>query len=72
MQELKIYQCDYCGKTYSRKGDCQKCERLHRHPIKVESAQYLPNIDNANYPDHVDIQMSDGKRVRYKYSAEVD
>lgn len=70
MHELKIYQCDYCGKTYSKKFDCQKCERFHRHPVEVASARYLPNIDDENYPEWVNVQMSDGKIVRYKYSVE--
>lgn len=72
MQELKIYRCDFCGTTYSMKIKCQECERGHRRPRSMKPGKYIPiTQDKTGYPQYVDIEMDNGKTVRYEKRKEM-
>lgn len=73
MQELKIYRCEFCGTTYSRKIQCQDCERGHRKPRDMKASKYIPiSQDKTGYPIYIDVEMDNGKKVRYEKRKEVN
>lgn len=72
MKEIKLYKCEMCGTSYSQKVDCQKCEKGHRKPKSVCPSKYLPiSQDATGYPKYVDVEMDNGKTVRYEKKREV-
>lgn len=72
MHEFKMYQCDFCGTKYSEKLRCQECERGHKKPINVKSSKYISiSNDATGYPQYVDVEMNNGKTVRYYKRKEV-
>lgn len=67
MEELKIYRCEICGTTYSKKIECQECERGHRKPRDMKPMKYLPiSQDKTGYPMYIEVKMDNGKTVGYE------
>lgn len=67
MQELHLYQCDFCGTQYKNKKDCTDCESRHVKPKKIKDASYQNFKDNQKgYPTKIQVEMEDGTIQTYK------
>lgn len=43
MKELKLYQCDVCGRQYRTVEKAQACERGHKKNLRVAGKEYSEN-----------------------------
>ena len=67
MKEIKRYVCDICGVEYKEKLAAKECEKSHKCCKTIVRELYHPlSVDITGYPIAIDIEMKDGKRVRYK------
>lgn len=81
MKEITLYVCEICGTRYANKKEVENCEASHIkpkkltktmkfHPYKSGKDPTLTLYEASNgapqYPDWIDIEMQDGKIVRYK------
>lgn len=51
MKSLQLYVCEHCGTQY---------KELEIHDMRFHACK-----DSGNYPDKVELKMSDGKMVWY-------
>ena len=65
MKSLHLYVCEYCGTQYKDKDECQKCEKGHKAALEVHDMRFHACKDVINYPDKVELKMSDGKMIWY-------
>lgn len=63
MKELKLFICELCGTQYKEKYNAEKCERTHLHVEDINQEKYHAN---GEYPDRIEIQFMDGKKIWYK------
>ena len=79
MKQKTLYICEICKTEYKEKKDAEQCEASHIKPKRITTWMkfhafrcgrdpILPYAHLAikNYPDWIDIEMQDGKTVRYK------
>ena len=77
MKETTIYVCEICGTRYANRKEAENCEAAHikpkritksmkYHPYKSGKDPTLTPHEASQYPDWIDIEMQDGKTVRYK------
>lgn len=67
MNEIKLYQCEFCGTQYHQAFLCANCEKRHRKPIGVEAGKYVAVAnDNTGMPVTVKVTMQDGSLAIYK------
>ena len=73
MKEITLYVCEICGTRYANKKEVENCEASHIKPKKLTKTMkfhpYKSGKDptlTLQYPDWIDIEMQDGKIVRYK------
>lgn len=77
MKETMLYVCEICGESYANKKEAENCEAAHIkpkrltktmkfHPYKCGRDPILTGYKVSQYPDWIDIEMQDGKTVRYK------
>lgn len=63
MKELKLFVCEHCGTQYKDKEKAKGCEMTHKVANGIGNASYHANGD---YPDKVEVQFTDGKKIWYK------
>ena len=63
MNEVKRYECSICKTIYSDMKTAVNCERKHKTGLKLVSADYDWFKD---FPTYVELQASDGTKMRYK------
>lgn len=66
MKKLCLYVCDYCGTRYEDKNECEKCENSHKIALEIHDMRFRSRKDIDNYPDKVELEMSDGEMVWYR------
>ena len=77
MKETTLYICEICKERYADRKEAEKCEAAHIkpkkltknmkfHPYKSGYDPILACREVSQYPDWIDIEMCDGKTVRYK------
>lgn len=77
MKETTLYVCEICKARYANKKEAENCEAAHIkpkkltksmkfHPYKSGKDPTLTRYEVSQYPDWIDIEMQDGKTVRYK------
>lgn len=77
MKETTLYICEICGARYANRKEAENCEAAHikpkritksmkYHPYKSGKDPTLTHYEASQYPDWIDIEMQDGKTVRYK------
>lgn len=77
MKETIFYICEICNGRYASKKEAENCEAAHIkpkrltetmkfHPYKSGKDPILTCYEVSQYPDWIDIEMQDGKTVRYK------
>lgn len=67
MKIVEHYVCEICGTEYDDKERCARCEYWHIRPVKIEGMQHVPlKQDPYGYPLSVDIEMEDGKIIKYE------
>lgn len=67
MNEIKLYQCEFCGTQYNQAFLCKNCEEKHRKPIGVEAGKYVAVAnDTTGAPVTVKVTMHDGSILTYK------
>lgn len=67
MKIVEHYICEICGTEYDDKERCAGCEGWHISPIRIEEMQHVPlKQDPYGYPLSVDIEMEDGKIIKYE------
>lgn len=65
MKSLQLYVCEHCGTQYKDKNECKKCENNHKIAMEIHDMRFHACKDASNYPDKVEIKMSDGKMAWY-------
>ena len=67
MKEHKLYECEFCHTKYADPKVAEKCEKNHKKAKKIVNLRYLP-IKNeiGGYPDRVEVEFEDGKKIMYK------
>lgn len=66
MKSLQLYVCDICGTQYKDKEECKMCESGHMKAMKIHDMMFDACRKNVvNYPDKVQLEMSDGKKIWY-------
>lgn len=67
MIEVKHYICEICNTEYKNKYSCQRCEKGHIKPLEIVKQKYVSiGNDASGYPVWIEVEMSNGKVVRYK------
>ena len=77
MKEITLYTCEICKERYADRKEAENCEAAHImpkkltkemkfHPYKCGRDPRLKGYEVSQYPDWIDIEMRDGKTVRYK------
>lgn len=77
MKETLVWVCEICGTRYDSITEAENCEAAHIkpkmltktmkfHPYKCGRDPILTGYKVSQYPDWIDIEMQDGKTVRYK------
>lgn len=77
MKAITLYACEICKERYAEKKEAEACEAAHIkpkrltkvmkfHPYKSGKDPILTAVRVSQYPDWIDIEMQDGKTVRYK------
>lgn len=77
MKETTLYVCEICGTMYSSITEAENCETAHIkpkrltesmkfHPYKCGRDPILTGYKVSGYPDWIEIEMQDGKIIRYK------
>ena len=67
MKKLTQFQCEICRTVYNNERDAKLCEENHKTIVAVIKAQYQPySVDASGYPQSIEVQMSDGKFIKYK------
>ena len=65
MKSIQLYVCEHCGTKYKDKNECKKCEGNHRAALEINDMRFHACKDTGNYPDKVELKMSDGKMIWY-------
>ena len=65
MKSLQLYVCEHCGTQYKDKKECKKCEDNHKIALEIHDMRFHSCKDIVNYPDKVELKMSDGKMIWY-------
>lgn len=63
MKELTLYVCDTCGTQYKDKEKAKQCEKSHNFANSISNATYHANAD---YPDRIEVNFTNGKKIWYK------
>lgn len=68
MKEITLYICEICHERYTNRQEAENCEAAHIKPKRLtETMKFHPYASNpSQYPDWIDIEMQNGKTVRYK------
>lgn len=67
MKEVKHYICEMCGTEYNDKKKAQECEIMHKKPVKILNAKYLPITSNKlGTPKSIIVEFDDGSQAEYK------
>ena len=78
MKETTLYICTICGEKYANKKEAENCEAAHIKPKRLtKTMKFHPYkcgrdpilgfaVSQSQYPDWIEIEMQDGKIVRYK------
>ena len=77
MKERTTYICEICGTKYKSRIEAEYCEAAHIkprkltktmkfHPYKCGQDPVLGHYSISQYPDWINIEMEDGKIVKYK------
>ena len=62
MKELKLYQCEYCGKKYETKQKAEDCEKFHNKHPKIIKSMYEPYEDHG-MPRYLYLENDDSTAV---------
>lgn len=65
MKSLQLYVCEHCGTQYKDKSECKSCEDNHRLVTEIHDMRFHASKDKHNYPDKVELKMSDGVKIWY-------
>ena len=70
MTETIFYICEICKTRYANRQEAENCEAAHIKPKRLTETMkfhpYKTRYEVSQYPDWIDIEMQDGKTVRYK------
>ena len=66
MKSLQLFVCEYCGTQYKDKREAMKCENSHKTALEITDMSFHACKDAANYPDKIEVKMSDGNFVWYR------
>ena len=67
MKELRLYQCEICGTSFSNKDKAKECENTHKKITKVVPAKYRPYTSAKDgIPDIIAVEFNDGSIIKYK------
>lgn len=78
MKETTLYICEICGERYADRKEAETCEAAHIKPKRLtKTMKFHPYkcgrdpilgfaVSQSQYPDWIEIEMQDGKIVRYK------
>lgn len=72
MKELKLYQCEVCGRQYKTAEKAQVCERGHKKNLRVVGKEYGEN-DEYGFPEFVTVASEEPSlSAVYQYSRLTD
>lgn len=66
MKTLSQFQCEICNAIYKSESECRNCERCHQLPTKIVNSKINSYKNDGKYPNYIDVEMADGKTIRYK------
>lgn len=68
MTEEKIFTCDMCGKSFSKKKDCLEHEKNHESACSITEQKFAyRDMCCCKYPQFINVRMSDGALKPYSY-----
>ena len=68
MKTLSQFQCEICNTVYKSESECRNCESCHQLPAKIVNSKFNPYKSDGQYPNYIEVEMADGKIIRYKRS----
>lgn len=66
MKTLSQFQCEICNTIYKSESECRNCERCHQLPVEIINSKFNSYKSDGQYPNYIDVEMADGKTIRYK------
>lgn len=74
MTEVKLFECEICGKRFNSKIDAEICEKEHLRPISVytdrkytQSWNHALDSEDRTVPNRVIVGFDNGKKYRYEF-----
>ena len=58
MKELKLYQCELCGRQFKTAEKAQECEREHKKNLRVIEKKYSVN-EVCGFPKFITVASED-------------
>lgn len=58
MKELKLYQCEICGRQFKTEEEAQECEREHKKYLRVIGKTYSAN-EGCGFPKFITVASED-------------
>ena len=58
MKELKLYQCEVCGRRFKMAEKAQACERGHKKNLRVVGKSYGED-DKYGFPEFITVDSED-------------
>ena len=68
MKTLSQFQCEICNTVYKSETECRNCEQCHQLPSQILLNKFNSYKNDGNYPNYIEVQMTDGKTIKYKRS----
>lgn len=68
MKIFSLFQCEICNTVYKSETECSNCEQCHQLPSQIVVNKFNSYKNGGNYPNYIEVQMTDGKNIRYKRS----
>lgn len=66
MKKIEAYICELCREQYVSEACALACEQSHRRIKTVYDKRRKPFYDVEGYPMMLEVEMDNGKRLRYK------
>ena len=58
MKEVKLYQCELCGRQFKTAEKAQECEREHKKNLRVIGKTYSAN-EGCGFPKFITVASED-------------
>jgi len=68
MKEIKLYQCEICGRQYKLSADAKACEKYHQRAVEILDMRFTPwnHMQSSPYPHTINVKMEDGKVITFR------